>query len=139
MSKLLQRIKNDQLTARKAKQKVKALLLTTLIGEATPGGNSVVNDKQVQATIAKFAKLNKQAQEHSHNDPILVEELAILQAYQPEALTGQGLEILVKLLIGETNAKTMRDMGKIMGALKQRYAGQMDFSKASATAKELLK
>ncbi|MEE8297509.1 MAG: GatB/YqeY domain-containing protein, partial [Hyphomicrobium sp.] len=42
-------------------------------------------------------------------------------------------------LIKEVGAESPKDMGKIMGALKTRYAGQMDFSKASASAKELLK
>mgnify|MGYP002641772466 CR=1 FL=1 len=118
MSKLLQRIQADQLKARKEKKKVKATLLTTLLGEATPGGNGVVNDTQVQATIAKFAKLNKQAQEHSHNDPVLVEELAILQAYQPDELKGVDLEKFIGTVIAQVHATSMRDMGKIMGKLK---------------------
>jgi uncharacterized protein YqeY len=44
----------------------------------------------------------------------------------------------VAAAIKETGAAGPREMGKVMGALKQRYAGQMDFSKASALVKELL-
>jgi uncharacterized protein YqeY len=44
----------------------------------------------------------------------------------------------VSAIITETGAAGAKDMGKVMAALKERYAGQMDFAKASATVKELL-
>ena len=44
----------------------------------------------------------------------------------------------ISAIITETGAAGVKDMGKVMAALKERYAGQMDFAKASATVKELL-
>jgi len=41
-------------------------------------------------------------------------------------------------LVGEENAKTIKDMGRTMSALKEKYAGRMDFAKASGVVKELL-
>jgi uncharacterized protein YqeY len=44
----------------------------------------------------------------------------------------------IAAVIGETGAQGMKDMGKVMAALKQRYAGRMDFGKASPVVKGLL-
>ena len=48
------------------------------------------------------------------------------------------MEAAIKALIAETNASSMKDMGKIMGALKTKYAGQMDMGKANGLIKTLL-
>ena len=44
----------------------------------------------------------------------------------------------ISAIIQEINAQTMKDMGKVMAALRERFAGSMDFGKASAKIKELL-
>ena len=44
----------------------------------------------------------------------------------------------IQTLVGEENAKTIKDMGRTMSALKEKYAGRMDFAKASGVVKELL-
>ena len=44
----------------------------------------------------------------------------------------------VEAVIAETGAESIRDMGRVMGALKERYAGQMDFGKVGATVKAAL-
>ena len=52
---------------------------------------------------------------------------------------GSEAETAIAAVIKETGAAGPKEMGKVMGALKQRYAGQMDFGKASGLVKELLK
>jgi uncharacterized protein YqeY len=120
MTQLLELIKQDQLDARKAKnQPIKVRLLTTLIGEATPGGNGVVNDADVLATIAKFLKNNLITQTAKPQDKTLKAEELILRSYMPQELTGDALEELIKRCIADVRATSMRDMGKIMGKLKK--------------------
>ena len=117
MSQLLEQIKADQLTARKAKQTVKSKLLTTLIGEVAPSGNGVVDNKAVLAKITQFVKNAKITQKVAPSDE-LTEEIAILTSYLPQEVAGSELEKFVKAIIEQKHATSMRDMGKVMGALK---------------------
>jgi len=45
---------------------------------------------------------------------------------------------VIQALVREINAQTMKDMGRVMAALKERYAGKLDFTKASAAVKKAL-
>ena len=65
-------------------------------------------------------------------------EIAVLQGYLPEQLSDEELTALVRETIAEVSAVSMKDMGKVMGALRAKYAGQMDFGKASGLIKSLL-
>ena len=56
MSDLLNKIKKEQLLARKAKDTLRASLLTTVIGEASPSGNQTVTDADVEEKVGKFYK-----------------------------------------------------------------------------------
>jgi uncharacterized protein YqeY len=66
------------------------------------------------------------------------EEIAIITAYLPQQMSEDDAKAAIAAVIGETGAQGMKDMGKVMGALKQRYAGRMDFGKASPIVKGLL-
>jgi uncharacterized protein len=66
-------------------------------------------------------------------------EIAILEAYLPKQMDEAGMKSAVTALVAELGATGPKDMGRVMGALKERYAGQMDFGKASGVLKELLK
>lgn len=67
------------------------------------------------------------------------EEIGIIKSFMPEEIPEEKVRALCQLVITETGASGLRDMGKCMNALKERYPGQMDFSKASGMVKELLK
>ena len=56
----------------------------------------------------------------------------------PKQLSEDELRAAVQKAIGDTSAESIRDMGRVMGALKGAYAGQMDFGKAGGVVKELL-
>ena len=66
------------------------------------------------------------------------EEIEIISAYLPQHLSDIEAGEAISGLIKELEAATIKDMGRTMAALKERFAGQMDFSKASAMVKKLL-
>lgn len=66
-------------------------------------------------------------------------EIAILEGYLPTQMDEAGMKTAVAALVAELAAAGPKDMGRVMSALKERYAGQMDFGKASGVLKELLK
>src|SRR6202047_3532693 len=66
------------------------------------------------------------------------EEIEMISAYLPRQLSDIEAGEAVSALIKELEAATLKDMGRTMAALKDRFAGRMDFSKASAMVKKLL-
>ena len=66
------------------------------------------------------------------------EEITIIESFLPKQLNAAEIEQAAKTVIGELGASSIKDMGRTMATLKQRYAGQMDFGKAGAVVKALL-
>lgn len=66
------------------------------------------------------------------------EEIAIIEDFLPQQLGDAEIGAAVDQVIAEVGAGGMKDMGNVMGALRDRYTGQMDFGKASALVKEKL-
>ena len=66
------------------------------------------------------------------------EEIAIISEYMPKRMSDLEAAEAISALIKELEAATLKDMGRTMAALKQRFSGQMDFSKAGALVKKLL-
>ena len=66
------------------------------------------------------------------------EEIEIISSYLPRQLSDIEAGEAISSLIKELEAATLKDMGRTMAALKDRFAGRMDFSKASAVVKKLL-
>ena len=66
------------------------------------------------------------------------EEMAIISAYLPHQLSDLEAGEAISHLIKELEAATLKDMGRTMTALKERFAGRMDFGRASAMVKKLL-
>jgi uncharacterized protein YqeY len=66
------------------------------------------------------------------------EEIAIIREFLPKQLSDADIEKAIAEAIAEAGATSVKDMGKVMAALKSRYAGQMDFGKASALVKAKL-
>jgi uncharacterized protein YqeY len=67
------------------------------------------------------------------------EEIAVIQGFMPEQLSEEKVREICVTIVAELGAQSLKDMGKCVAALRERYAGQMDFAKASAILKELLK
>ena len=65
-------------------------------------------------------------------------EIEIISAYLPQQMSDLEAGAVIKQIVHEINAQGLKDMGRTMAALKERFAGKMDFAKASAKVKELL-
>ena len=65
-------------------------------------------------------------------------EIAVISAYLPKQMSDDDVKAAVAAVIAETGASGIKDMGKVIGALKAKYAGQMDFGKASGVVKAAL-
>ena len=65
-------------------------------------------------------------------------EIAVIQAYLPQQMSDDEIKAAISATIAETGAAGIKDMGKVIGALKAKYAGQMDFGKASGMVKAAL-
>lgn len=76
------------------------------------------------------------------NRPDLAEkeqaEIDVISRFLPKQMNAEETDEAIKAAIAETGAASIRDMGKVMGALKTKYAGQMDFGAASAAIKKFL-
>jgi uncharacterized protein YqeY len=66
------------------------------------------------------------------------EEIEIISQYLPKQMSDLEAATAISALIKELEAATLKDMGRTMAALKQRFSGQMDFGKAGALVKKLL-
>ncbi len=67
------------------------------------------------------------------------EEIKIIQEFLPHQLTDEEINIEISKIIDAHEQLTIKDMGKIMGELKEKFSGRMDFGKASGIVKALLK
>ena len=112
--------------------------------EARGAGKEPLNDAEL---LSLFQKMIKQRQElvelyEKGGRPELAkqerEEIAIIGVYLPKQMSDVEAGAAISAIIQEINAQTMKDMGKVMAALRERFAGSMDFGKASAKIKELL-
>ena len=63
------------------------------------------------------------------------EEIGIIETFLPERLDEAATEEVVRSVVGEIGASSIKDMGRTMAILRERYAGQIDFAKASAVVK----
>ena len=147
MTMLIEKIKVDQIAARKAYDGAKALLLTTLLGEANAvgknNGNREPTDAEVVAIIKKFVKNMDETIGYleSYTDAkaadakvtVLLEK-DILSAYLPKQMNTQETEDALKAAIAAVGS----NMGKVMGYMKANYEGQYDGKLASMIVKTLL-
>ena len=91
----------------------------------------MVKSRQESATIyAEAGRAELAAQENA--------EIAVINEFLPKQMDEEQVKAAAKAAIAETGAASLRDMGKVVNALKERYPGQMDFAKASAIVKALL-
>ena len=65
-------------------------------------------------------------------------EIAVIERFLPQQMDEAAVEAAVREAIAAAGATTVKDMGAVMAALKSKYAGQMDFAKASAAVKKVL-
>ncbi len=102
------------------------------------------SEADLQAILAKMIKQRRESAEvyDKGGRPDLAaaerEEIAIIEEFLPRQLSDEEVEQAVAEVIAETGAEGLKDMGRVMGALKAKYAGQMDMARASKLVKERL-
>ena len=131
------KISDDLKTAMKAgdKQRVATLrLINAAIQSAEIEAKKPIDDAGVLAVMTKMVK------QGGRPEPAEAEqaEIAIIEAYLPKQMDESEVAAAVAAAIAETGAASAKDMGKVMGVLKSKYAGKMDFQKASAAVKGAL-
>jgi len=113
--------------------------------EARPSGKDKITDADILSVLAKMIKQRRDSIEQykagARQDLADKEaaEITVIEAYMPKQMSEAEAKAAIAAVIKETGAAGPKDMGKVMGALKAKYAGSMDFGKASAQVKELLK
>lgn len=148
MSKLSE-IKAAQLAARKNKEKLKATLLTTVIGEAEivgkNNGNRETTDAEVLVVLKKFEKgLNETIgylrEAHKFEAATTAcDELAILLEFTPVKLADLQLQKDIGIIMQEQNLpKEQKSLGIIVKVLKDKYSEQFDGQQVSRIFKEML-
>jgi uncharacterized protein YqeY len=106
--------------------------------------NKEMNDDVILSLVQKLIKQTKDAIEMFKNGgrEDLVEknerEISILTQFLPKQLTTDEIDDILKQEIEANSITSMKDMGKLMGVLKSKYSGQMDFGYVSKKVKELL-
>lgn len=89
--------------------------------------------KQRQESVVAYQQGNRQDLADKETA-----EIAVIRRFMPTQLDDSGIEDAIRKAIAETGASGVKGMGPVMAWLKANLAGQMDFAKASATAKKLL-
>jgi uncharacterized protein YqeY len=89
--------------------------------------------KQRQESVAIYEQAGRQELADQERA-----EIAVIQGFLPQQLGEAETRAAIEAAIAETGAASMKDMGKVIGALRGKYAGRMDFGKASALVKEML-
>jgi uncharacterized protein len=112
--------------------------------ETSAAERMTLNDAEILDVMGKMIKQRQEAlaiYEKAGREDLAAqerEEIAIISAYLPKQLSDREAGEAISALIKELEAATLKDMGRTMAALKERFAGQMDFSKAGALVKKLL-
>ena len=109
--------------------------------EARGGGKPALGDAETLSILQKMIKQRQESVEMykkgARADLVKQEEeeIAIIAAYLPKQMSDADVAAVIDVAIKETGAAGMKDMGKVIGALRAKYAGQMDFGKASGIVK----
>lgn len=141
------RISSDLKAAMKAGEKDKVAVLRLInaaIQSAEIEAKGAIDEAGILAVMTKMVKQRRdsiqQYTDGGRQDLAEKEqaEIAIIEQYLPAQMDEAAVTAAIKAAISETGAAGPKDMGKVMGVLKAKYAGQMDFQKASAAVKAAL-
>lgn len=108
------------------------------------GQGKTLSEEDVLALLQKMIKSRKESQEIYEKAGRLelaaqeAGEISVINSFLPQQLSEAEVEAAIAKAIEETGASSIKDMGRVVGALKGQYAGRMDFAKAAARVKALL-
>jgi uncharacterized protein YqeY len=114
------------------------------IDVARPRGEQQIGDGEILNLLQSLIKSRREAIElyKQGNRQDLVDkeqaEIAVIEQFLPKQLSEEETKAAVRELAASLGASSVKDMGKVMAALKTKYAGRLDMTKASAIVKEVL-
>ena len=146
---LFDQISNDIKEAMKARDKVRFEALRNIKkvfieAKTAPGANDTLEDAQALKILQKLAKQGHDSADlyTSQNRPDLAEEemaqVNVIESYLPKQMSEEEIEAVVKGIIAQTGAQSMKEMGKVMGIASKQLAGKADGKKISEIVKKLL-
>lgn len=146
---LFDQISNDIKEAMKARDKVRLEALRNIKkvfieAKTAPGANDTLEDAQALKILQKLAKQGHDSADlyTSQNRPDLAEEemaqVNVIESYLPKQMSEEEIEAVVKEIIAQTGAQSMKEMGKVMGIASNQLAGKADGKKISEIVKKLL-
>ena len=152
VSDLRARLNTELKDAMKARQPRKTatlrLILAALkdrdIASRAKGKTDGIDETEILSMLQTMVKQRQESIEHYEQGGRLElveqegEEIEIIEAFLPKPLDDTETERAVSEVIAELKADSIKDMGPTMSALRERYAGRMDFAKASALVKARL-
>lgn len=112
--------------------------------EARGAGKTEATNEEILALLQKMIKQRQESATiyRDNNRPELAAteegEIAVIQSFLPKQLDEAEVKAAIAAAIAETGAAGMKDMGKVIAVLKERFSGQMDFGKASGLVKAAL-
>ena len=146
------RIKAELKEAMKARERRKTATLRLIsaalkdrdIAARTKGVQDGIDETQIMGMLQTMVKQREESIDHYEQGGRLElaeqerEEIAIINDFLPPRLDEAAMEAAIGSVIDELGAASIKDMGRTMAELRQRYAGQMDFGKASGLVKSRL-
>ena len=147
---LRQQINDDVKTAMKARDEALSglRLITAAIKDkdiaARPGNMNGISDAEIIDMLQKMVRQRQESIElyKKGNRPELVEqeqgEIDMIERFLPQKMSETEQAMAIESVVKELGASSIKDMGKVMAALKERYAGRMDFAKVGAQVKQKL-
>jgi uncharacterized protein YqeY len=146
---LRQRLTDDMKAALKAGEKdrlgtIRLVIAAVKAADIEPGAKGEIDDAGIVAVMQRMLKQRRDSVEQytkgGRADLAAKEEaeIAIIETYLPRQLDEATVRTAIADAIRETGAAGPKDMGRVMGLLKQRHGGAMDFGKASGLVKEAL-
>ncbi|EIM25936.1 GatB/YqeY domain-containing protein [Microvirga lotononidis] len=112
--------------------------------EARGNGKEPLSDEEILALLQKMVKQRQESitmYEQGGRTELADQEkneVAVISSYLPQQMDEAETRAAIEAAIAETGAASMKDMGKVVGALRAKYAGRMDFAKASGLVKDML-
>jgi uncharacterized protein YqeY len=128
------------------KRRLSALrLIRAALQERDIAAKAAIPDQEVPALLQKMIKQRRESlaiyekagrKEQAEQEAA---EIAVIEEFLPKQMSEAEAKEAIAAVVKDVGAASAKEMGKVMAALKERYAGRMDFGKASGLVKELLK
>ena len=145
-------IKKELVQAMKNQEKDKVATLRLInsnikdrdIADRTKGNYDGIDEAVILSMLQTMIKQRRESiemyKQGGRDDLVAHEqgEIDVIQSFLPKQMSADEMQAAIKEVITQTGAVGMKDMGKVMGALRGKYAGQMDFGAASGIIKQLL-